>query len=501
MAVQPIHKNMRRRLVKADKTQGSYLDNNNSALLAGTSWKDSQQAASGTAGLTIKGTFTDPKVGQYVQNTSKNFMAQIKSASGSKITVRPPMGTAGTNWGQTTGNGSSKLIDSEASFSGAVQAGMIAAKRDLSDYAVVTGVDSDTKLSLSKNLFGKNDDYTLMQGFEKNDNIRLGTAVLNGDAGHVMVEVPRFYYNYEWTGTHNWYVRSLKSDNTPNVFPAFKKPGGGTYDFLYIAAFEGAVDDYGFANGKQLIDYSLGSAKLGSFAGMHPVCRGQRSEFRHAAGNNGDGWHIIDWYENWAWQLLLMLEYESLDSQAALGKGLTTWSRAGRDDWVVKTLNRPVNHTGYSINEGNQSVNRQTGAANASGVLSYRGIENPWGNIWKWLDGVNYNDGRVYLANDPAGYADDISNNPYVDAGVSQPQNNGYISDIHHTPNGLIVAESAGGSSTHLPDYYWYNGGWRVARAGGVVAIGARAGFACLSASYSSVTRNTATGSRVALRI
>lgn len=506
MPVTPIHNNMRRRLVSNAGEKGAYLHEDHSALLAGTSWAQQQPCAAGTEGLTIKGSFNAPQVGSYVENVTQGFISPIIATASGELSMHYPLQTSGTNWGQATGTTANKLVDSAASFTQTVTVGMIVALRNLSDYAVVTAIDSDSQLSLSKDISPSGTNYTLMKGFRPGDTIRLGTAVLDGSAGHTMVEIPRFYYAHDFaSGKHKWTISPFGQTGL-EIHPAFQSPAGNPHEAVYIGAFEGAISGRGQGN-ESLAGYNLASAQLNSYAGFQPATNGQRSEFRQVAGNNGGGWQIIDWYIRWAWQLLFLTEYENMDSQQVLGAGVTNWSGATILEYFGNPGGDVWNHSfapslnGFSLPDGNNSVNRDTNNRHIGGVLSYRGIENPWGNIWKWVDGVNYNDGRVYLTNDPANYADDISSAPYVDTGVTQSTVNGYISKIHDTPHGLIVAESGGDSNSYIPDNYCYNPGWRVARCGGAASAGALAGFAALRANAASSGRDSFTGSRVCLRI
>jgi hypothetical protein len=498
MSYTEVLNNIRRVLVTEAGEENGFLHPDDSHLLAGTTYRESQQAAAGTAGLTIEGSWSAPQVGTYVHNVTQDFHAKILDVNGSTLTVQAPLGTTGHNWGAATDTQSEKLVDSGASFTSDVEVGMIAALRDLSDYAVITAIDSDSQLSLSKDLISSGDPYTIMRGFRQGDTVRLGTAVLDGSEGHVMTRIPVYWYDQNQDGdVMKWRVSSRpKAGLDPH--PAFLRPDGTIRDAIYIGSFEGSIDEVDFS-GRIATQYNMGSDKLISAGGFRPVVNGQRSEFRSLAENNGAGWQIIDWYSNWAWQLLMILDMQGLNSQDLIGDGLTTWNATNRNEWVDNISNQSVCHTGYSLRYGNHTVDEHTDSGNASGVLSWRGIENPYGNIWKWVDGVNYNDGRVYLNNDADSFADDTVTG-YIDTGVTQPDSNGYISKIHDTPHGLLVAENNGSASTYLCDHYWYNPGWRVARAGGAVTNGDPAGFAALIAHNSSSARSTDRGSRVCFR-
>jgi hypothetical protein len=503
MAINDTHKNMKRCLLSDAGTVNNYLDPDDGLLLEGTSYS-TFTASAGTGGMTVIGSgFVSGDVGKYVLNTTQNFFAQIKTVvSATEIECYPPMQTVGDKWRISTGTTTDKLVDSSGDFiTKGVEAGMIVALRDLSDFAVITAVDSATELSVDKDIFPSGTNYSIMNGFAEGDSISKGTAVLDGSAGQIMVEIPLYYFNHEFADNkHSWAISPVKRKGFIPHF-AFVRPNGTLRSHIYVAAFEGAIGQRGFAN-DVLTSYNLGTSKLVSAAGYRPVTNGQRSEFRTVSRNRGAGWNQLDWITNWAVQLLMLVEMESMDSQTAIGNGLTNWGLANVDAFVVNTANRAVIQTGWSLRSGNSTVNVNPGDGVVGGYLSYRGIENQYGQIWKWVDGVNYNDGRVYLSNDPAGFADDIATGGgYFDTGLNQPTANGYIRSIHDSPYGFIVKSSTGGSaSTYIPDQYFYAAGWRVARSGGRVDSGDAAGFAALSANLASSSRDALVGGRVCFR-
>lgn len=496
-----VHKNMKRVLLSDAGVRNYYLDGDDSLLLAGTTYFEEQTAAAGTAGLQLVGNFPNAVVGQYVVNDTKNFFAQILATDGTNVTLHYALQTAEKKWGQATATTTNKLISSAATFTATVEVGMIAALRDLSDYAVILAVDSDTELSLSKDIFPSGTDYTIMAGFEVGDSVKVGTAILDGTQGQVKTEIPKFYYGFKYEGGLKWATSPFPVKGF-EVHPAFMV-NGVEKEYIYVGSFEGAINKRTQGT-NDLTSYNLGTTKLNSLPGLHQVTNGQRSEFRTVCGNRGAGFQQEDWHIRWAIQLLFLTEYETLDSQKALGAGFTDWNSTtwinGYNGTIASGQYYAVSQTGFSLRNGNNSANVNGGDGFVGSYNSYRGIENFWGNIWKFMDGVNYNDGRVYLANDPANYADDIATTPYVDTTFNQPVTSGYISKVHPSKNGFIVKESAGGSTTYIPDYYWYNPGWRVARSGAHAATGVLAGFAALATNNPSANRYTYIGSRACFR-
>jgi hypothetical protein len=115
--------------------------------------------------------------------------------------------------------------------------------------------------------------------------------------------------------------------------------------------------------------------------------------------------------------------------------------------------------------------------------MSYRGIENWWGHIWKFTDGANIsNDGvssKLYLSTNHTVYASDTASN-YTYAGDLAAAD-GYPTDILNAL-GVWPKSVGGSSSTYLADYYYTefdsspSGGWRVALFGGNAIRGSAAG-------------------------
>ena len=121
---------------------------------------------------------------------------------------------------------------------------------------------------------------------------------------------------------------------------------------------------------------------LGSVSGKAPMNYGTRANFRAAADNRGTGWRQFDFYLASAIQLLYLVEYADFYSQSMIGNGLTDWSGA----WPVWNNYNPIETTGNSNSDGNVTANTSGGDGVAGSYMSYRGIENWFGHIWKWVD-------------------------------------------------------------------------------------------------------------------
>jgi len=230
---------------------------------------------------------------------------------------------------------------------------------------------------------------------------------------------------------------------------------------------------------------------LSSVAGKAPLNYGKRSEFRTVAANRGTGWRQQDFDLMSAVQLLYLIEYGSWYSQSEIGAGLTDWDSSWRD-W---SNYNPIERTGLS--NGTATWNVSNGNGNKGSYVSYRWIENSWGHIWGFVDGINVEDHVPYVCNDDTHFADNTSTN-YISLGVTLADSNGYQKTLAQTARGFLPTSVGGSSSTYITDYYRQNTGWRVAFWGGCTNSGTDAGIAYLYLYFSSSTPFQTIGSRIA---
>lgn len=232
----------------------------------------------------------------------------------------------------------------------------------------------------------------------------------------------------------------------------------------------------GYVNGDaQVADFTATTGdKLCSIAGVKP-CSGALQSLtlpnsRRLANNRGSGWEQQMFNAVSAIQMLLVGEYASPKSQTLVGQGV-----------VNKPWRDPLNDS--EITGGTSSLGNKSGKAIGSdGIVSvsYRGIENFWGNIWKWVDGFNIKDGVSYISNKNGDFVSDIFTGQYVNAGFVNASVAGYISKVGISPQldyGFIPTETLGTSSSKYGDYFYLNSvGAFVALLGGNWADGAAAG-------------------------
>ena len=320
--------------------------------------------------------------------------------------------------------------------------------------------------------------------------VDLGSS-LQFEAGTIvqtMVEQPKFYYKVVPLVTEKtakgaiirkgrWYV-----SDTPKagfkVHPDFTV-NHAENDYSYHSAFEGSLYDSSASayilDDAQVADFS--NDMLCSIANAKPISgltqNLTRANVRKLAEKRGTGWEQLTVQAACATEILMLIEYATFNTQAAIGNGAVFKFDDG-------TSNMAEN-TGATVSLGNKS-----GAVindNGIQIVSYRGEENPWGNIWKWVDGINRHKTSdrniVYIADH--GFTDDTSAAPYEDAGISACTKEGYVSAFCYSEEYdwlFIAGETNGNSSLPVGDYFWnYQGNaWTVAKLGASWANSSEAG-------------------------
>jgi len=341
------------------------------------------------------------------------------------------------------------------------------------------------------------------------------SAGLTGTDGQVMVEISAKYIKYSWVDpVHSWWISNVALPGY-TLHPAFSSASGK----VYVGAYEGYIT----------------GGKLTSISGVLPTVSQTRAQFRAAAAARGAGWHQQSFWIADLLQRLYVIEYADLDSQAMLGRGIDQYSiwpgtpqaltgntnaignASGSNSaavlvWAAATAKTSgqlvtptvANNYTYRCTTGGTTGGSQPtwpttiGATVADGsvvwtcvrigqYVSYRGVENLFGHIWRFVDGINIhnsaaNRSRAYVCADPASFADDTETN-YSLAGILAEMD-GYARNLAATALGLFLpgGTSGGSSATGLADYYYTyfdNGndsGWRVCRLGGYASNGLGAG-------------------------
>lgn len=110
----------------------------------------------------------------------------------------------------------------------------------------------------------------------------------------------------------------------------------------------------------------------------------------------------------------------------------------------------------------------------------WRGIENLFGNIWQFVDGVNITDNQAWICKDADKYASNLFTDPYEPLSYINCDADGYAKEFGLdpiNPFAEFATDIGGGASTYYSDYYYQNTGQRVARFGGSWYAGSNAGL------------------------
>lgn len=333
------------------------------------------------------------------------------------------------------------------------------------------------------------------------------SANIDGTDGNVMVEIPKFYFRQVKSGsTTTWQISDLPLAGY-QLHPAFFK-NGEIVDFRYIGAYDACyldATDSTYKSGLNLDDMTsnldLAADKLASVSGVYPLVGVTRAECRSLAANVGAGWRQQDFWLTCAVQMLYLVEYGDFDSQSNLGNGNVSVS-AGYPASSSSQTDSPHSVAGKSNSLGNASTDTTSGASSTSrdaAYMSYRGIENFYGNCWNWVDGFNIGivvDRDVWVSNDDGDFADNTSTN-YTNLSGTMASANGYASDILDQSGTFLPSATSGSSSTYLADYFYQSTGNRVAHFGGGANNGAHAGAFCWVVGYSSGIASRTFGARL----
>lgn len=337
-----------------------------------------------------------------------------------------------------------------------------------------------------------------------------------------MTRIPQHWYKMYFNGTR---FRMMLSE--------IPLPGYKCVNEFYISTTEARLDrDSMILCSCYSVGSLTGSARGGdntaewdgtyrSLLGR-PVTNLTRDQFRQAARKRGSGWEMYTYNAHKTLFWLFAVEYATLDSQkpfnaqkdangfaqGGLGPGPTQMT-----DWTNFNNANPLIPCGYTNEFGNGSGEKAYVVKNASGgthatlmANRYRGIENPFGHIWKYTDGANIqvttgDSGLsiLWTTDDPSNFSD-TSYTGYNKKG-NICRTNGYAKKMLLGEDGDIVATEIGGSSsTYWCDYYYtYTSDNRMQAVlvGGNASDGSNAGLARMDTGGKPSAANRAVSSRL----
>lgn len=301
---------------------------------------------------------------------------------------------------------------------------------------------------------------------QKNDYTKKedGTAsVLTGADGDVMVEVTQLYYKVTKLADTNEIKLSISDIKVDSTYKAFLRDSSGEFE----KAYRGVYEAYSQSN------------QMRSISGVAPTVNITRAAFRTLANARGNEYAQNDYYLLFMWQCMYIMLYGSRDSQTALGKGRTLSS------------NTSAISTG-TMNSKPFCWGDQTGTAG----VKFLGVENFFGNIWEFVDGLTMVEHVYKITRDKAKY-DDAGTN-YETSITGAPTSNAYVQSMKGVEDGTFLPNAVGGAeTTYFCDYFYQNSGVRVALFGGYWHSAGRAGAFCWNLSNDASGAVSYVGSRL----
>lgn len=334
----------------------------------------------------------------------------------------------------------------------------------------------------------------------------------DGSMGQVMVYQPKFYYlvcpvEYDpidtGIGYHlrkaNYYV-SEKPRAGFRLHPAFYDASGNEIDYFLTSAYEGSIYDASASayllNDEQVMN--TGEDKFSSIAGARPASGSSqnltRPNIEAMAQNRGTNWHGDLIKQVSAEQMLMIIEMGMMNLQTAIAQGVVSlpWTTGSDTTSSYAAATGSTASLGNGTGRAEKTTTYEGGVAKEYTVdgktsVCWRGKENFWCNIWKFVYGINIwgngkmGGGQPYICSDFS-FAESKNSGNYEPAGFTVTNANGYISAMGYSTACdwlFIASECLGNSSLPVGDYTYITvnlNGYRITLLGGSWHVGGNAG-------------------------
>lgn len=252
--------------------------------------------------------------------------------------------------------------------------------------------------------------------------------ISSGSAGDAMIAFPRRGLSISTSGTKVTISMTDDPDNNADYEYNAHTRGTTAKDVFYLGVYKGYVT----------------SSKLRSLKGKTITASKTIGTFRTNAQANGTGYEQSGFYQLIFRQVMFILKYKTLDSQTAVGYGYVNSSHSaaiasggtesyGMDSEIIKASN-----PSYMTDQNHH--------------VKCFGIEDFWGNVYEWIDGLVTSSNRNILT---ANSSFNDSGSGYTDNGQGATADvSGYMSKPQgSTKTGFVAKEASGSSSTYFCDY------------------------------------------------
>ena len=283
-------------------------------------------------------------------------------------------------------------------------------------------------------------------------------------AGNVFVKIPKFYSKITKNsdGTYKHQLSGTKHEGFDTLF----KVGAKEIDYVMVGKYEG----------------SGSSEKIYSKSGQAPLVNITMDNFRNGCKAHGAGYQQYDFLIDLILKELWLVEMATTNSQSIMyGYANDNKSKinTGATDTVATPTGSPVSNT------------------DGKNACKYRGIENPWGNIAKWCDGISFDGNKVYVCTEPTAYSAGKTSGLYEYYGT-HASSYGWVKTVAPLAEGsLIQYVTAVGEyeSSYYCDKSWQ--GKKILSCGGNWSSGANAGLWCWDGGYTASNSYNILGGRL----
>ena len=250
--------------------------------------------------------------------------------------------------------------------------------------------------------------------------------------GNVFIRIPKFYTRIT-RNPNGTYKHQLSGYRYEGFTTLFVDGQGNEIDYVLVGKYE--------ASGT--------STKAESKSGKTVLVNVTLPQMRAACKANGEGYQQYDFLIDAIIKELFLIEMATTNSQSVMYGYLNSSNSAaiqtGRTD-AVKTAS------------GSEESN-----TDGQHACKYRGIENPYGNVWKWCDGITFANTKIYICLDPNHYVSEDTAAPYFYVG-ERLTSNGYLKEVSQFDKfpvlGFASSVTGGSDATYYCDYnYAYSGG------------------------------------------
>ena len=288
-------------------------------------------------------------------------------------------------------------------------------------------------------------------------------ATLNdASAGDVMIEIPKLGYKMTTANREN-FISVTNDPNAPDYcYRAHSLDSEGDCDKIYIGAYLG----------------SLSNNALCSISGQAPKTDITLTAARTAAQARGTGYQLVSFYPLTLLQCLYLIMFKNRHGQAALGKGYTGAS--------AKINTGGTNSKAFCSGDTNS----------ATVQMKFLGIEDFWGNLFWWIDGI-YCDNSRNIKTAFKDFKDDGSSYPFTKSSGLSQNTGDWMKGIQGTNEGGFTIKTGGASATTGWVDYAYLCAGCCASFGGSWGVGDSAGPFRFSVHYAASDSDSVLGARL----